>query len=187
MSSATVFTVGDLMKLHRGFVQRGEYRRLGRIVTIVLGEVPKDVTLRISKEEILREGRRLDWLGTGPLLGIGPGDVDLLVLSQMPPLPRKPDASFLAPVLTQAEIESGKRPQRAPLVDQLPEDRGARRMKGTNILLFEPVYQVLYRPIGTNVFGCVNAVSDAASATVPTFVWDFDAAAGYFYGGQWRV
>lgn len=192
MGSATAFGVEDLMKLHRGFIGRGEVKKLGRIVKIVLGEVPQGVTLNLSREEIETEGRTLDWFDEGPLLGLSPGDVDLLVCSPVTPLPRKPKAGFVAPIATQQEIEravasSGKwvKPQ-APFEDQIPEDRGARKIKGTNILLFEPVHQVLYRPIGVNVFGCVEAYSDPGSGTVLTFVWDFDGGAGYFYGGRFR-
>jgi hypothetical protein len=191
--SATAFGIEQLMELHRGFVQRGEGKRLGRLVKIVLGEVPRDVTLNLSREEILREGRTLDWFDQGPLIGLSPGDVDLLVMSPVTPLPDKPDAAFVAPVATQEQInkaiaESGKwNPDRAPLVKQVPEDRGARRITGTNIIFFEPVYQVLFRPIGVNVFGCVQALDDPASSTKMTFVWDFDTGNGYFYGGRFLV
>lgn len=193
MSSATTFGVGDLMQLHRGFIQRGEGRRLGRMIKIVLGEVPREVPLNLSNEEIQREGRTLDWFDQGPLIGLSPSDVDLLVTSPMSPLPSKPDPAFHAPAVTQAEIDrsfatTGKwTPAKAPLVAQLPEDRGARRIKGTNVLLFEPVHQVLFRPIGVSVFGCVQMLSDPASSTVPTFVWDFDEGHGYFYGGRFIV
>lgn len=193
MSSATTFGVEDLMKLHRGFVQRGEGKRLGRMVKIVLGEIPRDVTLNLSQEEILREGRTLDWFDQGPMLGLSPADVDLLVTSPMNPLPHKPDPAFRASAVSQQEIEKaieatgGWRPEKAPLVAQLPEDRGARRIKGTNILLFEPVHQVLFRPIGINVFGCVQALPDPGLRTVMTFVWNFDEGQGYFYGGRFIV
>jgi hypothetical protein len=193
MSSATAFGVEDLMKLHRGFIQRGEGKRLGRLVKIVLGEVPKDVPLKLSAAEITREGRTLDWFDQGPILGLSPGDVDLLVTTPMMPLPPKPDPSFVAPFASQAEIELAVRntgrwtPQQAPLLAQLPEDRGARRIKGSNILLFEPVHQVLFRPIGLNVFGCVEALPDPSSTTVMTFVWNFDEGQGYFYGGRFLV
>lgn len=193
MGSATVFGVMDLIKLHRGFVQRGEGRRLGRLVKIVLGEIPTGVTLNISEAELLREGRTLDWFDQGPLIGLSPGDVDLLVTTPLTPLPDKPDGSFVAPTVTQEDIDksiaaSGKwKPPQAPLVRQIPEDRGARRIKGSNIIIFEPVHQVLFRPIGVNVFGCVQALEDAASATKMTFVWDFDSGNGYFYGGRFLV
>lgn len=193
MSSATTFGVEDLMKLHRGFVQRGEGKRLGRMIKIVLGEIPRDVPLNLSKEEITREGRTLDWFDQGPLLGLSPADVDLLVVSPMNPLPDKPDPKYIAPVVSEEDIKksfdtTGKwAPPKAPLVRQLPEDRGARRIKGTNILLFEPVHQVLFRPIGVNVFGCVQALPDPASSTVFTFVWNFDEGQGYFYGGRFLV
>jgi len=181
------------MKLHRGFVQRGEGKRLGRMIKIVLGEVPRGVPLNLSEEEITREGRTLDWFDQGPLLGLSPADVDLLVVSPMNPLPPKPDPAFRASAVSQEDIEkaiaeSGKwAPAKAPLVPQLPEDRGARRIKGTNILLFEPVHQVLFRPIGVNVFGCVAALPDPGSSTVLTFVWNFDEGQGYFYGGRFLV
>jgi len=193
MGSATVFSVEDLMKLHREFVERGAGRRLGKMIKIVLGEVPRDVPLRLSKKEILTEGRTLDWFGQGPLLGLSPGDVDLLVYSSLAPLPDKPEPGWTPPEVSQRTIEravarDGKwTPLRAPLVKQLPEDRGARRIKGTNVLLFEPVHQVLFRPEGINVFGCVGATTDESSGTVPTFVWNFDEGRGYFYGGRFRV
>lgn len=193
MGGATVFGVEDLMKLHRGFIQRGEGRHLGRLVKIVLGEVPSGVPLNLSRDEIALEGRTLDWFDQGPLIGLSPGDVDLLVRSPMFPLPKKPKPGFIAPSATQEEIEKsiaatgGWQPTRAPLVDQIPEDRGARRIKGSNILVFEPVYQVLFRPIGVNVFGCVQAHDDPGSASKMTFLWDFDEGSGYFYGGRFSV
>jgi len=193
MSSATTFGLEDLMELHRGFVRRGEGKRLGRMIKIVLGEIPRDVPLNLSPVEIRREGRTLDWFDQGPLLGLSPGDVDLLVVSPMSPLPDKPDPAYIAPVASEEDIkksfeETGKwTPPKAPLVPQLPEDRGARRVKGSNILLFEPVHQVLFRPIGVNVFGCVAALPDQASSTVLTFVWNFDEGQGYFYGGRFIV
>jgi hypothetical protein len=193
MGSATAFGVEDLMKLHAGFVQRGQFRRIGRLVKIVFGEIPAGVDLRISRDEILREGRTLDWFDQGPLLGLSQGDIDLLVTTPLVPLPDKPDSSFKESAATQQEIEraiatTGKwRPAQAPLVKQIPEDRGARRIKGSNILVFEPVYQVLFRPIGINVFGCVQAFEDPGSATKMTFLWDFDKASGFFYGGRFLV
>src|ERR1700758_1410752 len=134
--SATVFTVTDLRKLHRGFIQRGEGRRLGRLVKIVLGEVPAGVTLGISNRELTIEGRTLDWFDQGPVIGLSPGDVDLLILTPLTPLPDKPDSSWTGSSATQEEIEkamaaTGKwKPAQAPLVTQIPEDRGARRIKG---------------------------------------------------------
>ena len=191
--SATMFSVEELMKLHRGFIDRAQFRRLGRMIAIVLGPVPKDVPLQLAPEEIAREGRRLDWFGQGPLLALSPADVDLLVVSPVYPLPDKPDPTWKAPISSQQEIDRavsqfGKwtRPS-APFVKQLPEHRGARRIVGTNILLFEPVHQVLFRPEGVNVFGCIEAMTDPGSATVMTFVWNFDDGRGYFYGGRFRV
>jgi|SRR5579864_288770 len=193
MGSATTFSFEELVKLHRGFVQRGQVKRIGRMIKIVLGEIPADVTLRISAKEIAKEGRTLDWFDQGPVLALSPGDVDLLVASPVVPLPDKPDPEWTAPLTTQEEIEksvaeSGRwTPPRPPLVKQLPEDRGARRVKGSNILLFEPVYQVLFRPEGINVFGCVQALTDDASGTVMSFAWNFDEGCGYFYGGRFIV
>jgi hypothetical protein len=193
MSSATAFSFEELVKLHRGMVQRGQGKRIGRMIKIVLGEIPQGVTLKISPTEIAREGRTLDWFERGPLLALSPGDVDLLVASPVLPLPDKPDPAWTAPLVEQAEIEKAVAasghwtPPRAPLVKQLPEDRGARKIKGANILLFEPVYQVLFRPEGINVFGCVQAMTDDASGTVMTFAWNFDEGAGYFYGGRFIV
>jgi hypothetical protein len=192
MGSATVFGVEELMKLHRDFVSRGQYRRLGKMIKIVLGEVPKGVPMNLSREEILTEGRTLDWFEHGPLIALSPSDIDLLVVSPLPALPKKAQPGWIRPQATQAEIDRAMReqgkwtPAQAPLVTQLPEDRGARRMKGTNILLFEPVHQVLFRPEGTNIFGCVEAVGES-NATVMTFVWNFEDGSGYFYGGRFLV
>jgi len=189
VSSATTFGVEDLMKLHRGFVQRGEGKRLGRLIKIVLGDVPAGVPLNISPKELSREGRTLDWFDQGPIVSLSPGDIDLLVTTPVLPLPDKPDPDFVAPVSTQEEIEAATewRAPKAPLVRQIPEDRGARRMRGTNTLLFEPVYQVLFRLIGVSGFGWIQAIADPASPTVLTFVWDFDRSEGFFYGGRFTV
>ncbi len=193
MGSATVFGVEELMKLHRGFVQRGEGKRLGRMVKIVLGEVPRDVPLNLLPEEIAAEGRTLDWFDQGPLIGLSPADVDLLVTTPIVPLPDKPKPGFHSPAVSQQDIDraiatTGKwSPAKAPLVRQVPEDRGARRIKNSNILVFEPVHQVLFRPIGINVFGCVQAFEDPGSTTKMTFLWDFDNGNGYFYGGRFVV
>lgn len=191
--AATVFSFEEALKLHRGFVERMQYRRLGKMIKIVLGEVPSGVPLNLSPEEIAREGRTLDWFDEGPLLGLSPGDVDLLLLSPVFPLPDKPDPTWKAPLTTQEEIEkavtSGGKwaPPKAPLVKQLPEARGARKVKGANILLFEPVHQILFRPEGVNVFGEIAAMPDPGSATLLTFAWNFDDGRGYFYGGRFRI
>src|SRR5579864_2086538 len=97
MGSATTFSFEELVKLHRGFVQRGQVKRIGRMIKIVLGEIPADVTLRISAKEIAKEGRTLDWFDQGPVLALSPGDVDLLVASPVVPLPDKPDPEWTAP------------------------------------------------------------------------------------------
>lgn len=192
MGSATVFGVEELMKLHREFIARGQFRRLGKMIKIVLGEVPVDVPLNLTRAEILTEGRTLDWFERGPLIGLSPADVDLLVVSPLPSLPDKSQPGWVQPQATQEEIDHAIATQgtwtaaRAPLVKQLPEDRGARKMKGANILLFEPVHQVLFRPEGTNVFGSIRAVGES-NATVMTFVWNFDDGNGYFYGGRFLV
>jgi len=191
MGSATVFSFEELVKLHDEFVRGARFRRLGRLIKLVLGEVPAGVALNLCAEEITREGRTLDWFDAGPAIGMSPGDVDLLALSPVPPLPDKPHPAWKPTEISEAEIKlaidaTGKwTPPRAPLVRQLPEDRGARRVRGTNILLFEPVHQALFRPEGTNVFGCVTGLT--YGETVPTFAWDFDNGHGYFYGGRWLV
>lgn len=191
--SATVFSFEEALKLHDGFVGRMQYRRLGRMIKIVLGEVPSDVPLRLSPEEIAKEGRTLDWFDEGPLLGLSPGDVDLLLLSPVYPLPDKADPAWKAPLVPQEEIELAVatdgvwRPPQPPRVNQIPEDRGARKVRGANILLFEPVHQILFRPEGVNVFGEIAAIPDPGSATLLTFAWNFDDGRGYFYGGRFRV
>lgn len=192
MGSATTFGVEELMKLHRDFIARGQFRRLGKMIKIVLGEVPRDVPMNLSQAEILTEGRTLDWFEQGPLIALSPSDVDLLVVSPVPALPDKVEPGWIRPTATQEEIDRSIaekgiwKPAPAPLVRQIPENRGARRIRGTNILLFEPVYQVLFRPEGTNVFGAVQAVGES-NGTVMTFVWNFDDANGYFYGGRFVV
>ena len=191
MGSATVFSFDDLVKLHDEFLSKARFHRLGRLIKLVLGEVPSGVPLNLHPIEIAREGRTLDWFDVGPAIGMSPGDVDLLTLSPVPPLPDKPDPAWKPEEVSEKAIKeaidaTGKwAPPRAPLVKQLPEDRGARRIRGSNILLFEPVHQALFRPEGTNVFGCVTGYS--FGDTVPTFAWNFDTGRGYFYGGRWIV
>lgn len=191
MGSATVFSFEELVKLHDEFLRKAQFRRLGRLIKLVLGEVPTGVPLNLHPIEIAREGRTLDWFDSGPAIGMSPGDIDLLTLSPVPPLPDKPDPAWIAPEIDEHTIkavidEHGKwSPPRAPLVKQLPEDRGARRIRGSDILLFEPVHQALFRPEGTNVFGCVSGFS--FGQTVPTFAWNFYTGRGYFYGGRWSV
>jgi hypothetical protein len=191
--SSTVFGVTDLIDLHRGFIRRGEGRKLGRMVKIVLAELPKDVALGISDVERLTEGRTLDWFERGPLLSLSPGDVDILVTTQIPPLPKKPQPGWKAELVPQAKIEelvrtTGKfTPPQAPLVDQRPEDRGCTRIKGTNLLCFEPVHEILYRPIFVQTWGAIRAVSDSSSGTKMAFLWDFATGEGFFYGGRFVI
>jgi hypothetical protein len=191
--AATHFSLDQIIKLHRGFVTRGEYRRLGRLEKIVLAELPKDVQHNLSPGELAREGRSLDWMGTGPALALSPGDVDLLVVSPVGELPEKPDPDFQAPIATQQEIERaiaehGKwSPAKAPMRKQKPEDRGATRIKGTNILVFEPVHDVLFRVHGIVTWGQVSGFFDQASKTHLAFLWDFENSIGLFYGGRFQI
>jgi hypothetical protein len=192
MSSATTFTLVDLIKLHRGFVGRGEYQRIGRLVKIVLAELPKGVDIGIPAIEIEKEGRTLDWFEKGPMLGLSPGGVDLLITSPIPELPKKPKPGFVPPMATQEEIERQVRetgkftPATAPLVDQRPEDRGCTRVKGTTLLSFEPVHEVLFRAIGPiPTWG--HAIGQTVGETKPAFLWDYVSNEGFFYGGSFRL
>lgn len=188
MSSATVFGLADVLKLHRGFIGRGEYKRLGRLVKIVLAEIPQGVTLGISDEERLQEGRTLDWFEKGPMIGFSQGDVDLLVTSPVPPLPKKPKPGWKPEELTQEQIEEQVRTTGkytgpvAPLVDQKPEDRGCTRVRGTTLLSFEPVHEVLYHPVGVAVWG--SLIAQTVGETKPAFLWDYATNEGFFYGGR---
>src|ERR1700747_183863 len=105
MGSATVFGVEELMKLHRDFVSRGQYRRLGKMIKIVLGEVPKGVPMNLSREEILSEGRTLDWFEHGPVIALSPSDIDLLVVSPLPALPKKTQTGWIRPQAGEAEVD----------------------------------------------------------------------------------
>jgi len=183
-----------LIELHRGFRNRGEGRRLGRLVKIVLAELPKDVMLGISDVERLTEGRTLDWFGRGPLLALSPGDVDLLVASQIETLPTKPQPGWKAETVPQEKIEeivrtTGKwSPPQAPLVEQRPEDRGCTRVKGTTMLCFEPVHEILYRPFSVvPTWGSILATTDQGSGTKMAFLWDVRTGEGFFYGGRFSV
>ena len=192
--SATAFRLDELIELHRGFRNRGEGRRLGRLVKIVLAELPKGVELGITEAERLSEGRTLDWFDRGPLLALSPADIDLLVISQIEPLPKKPKPGWKPEQKTQEQIEAevhatGKfTPSQAPLVEQRPEDRGCTRIKGTSMICFEPVHELLYRPVGPiPTWGSVLAKTDQANGTHMAFVWDIRMGEGFFYGGRFQV
>ncbi len=191
--SATTFSLVELLDVHRGFIRRGEGRRLGRLVKIVLAELPKDVQLGISDKERLTEGRTLDWFNQGPLLALSPGDIDLLVTSPVVPLPKKPQPGWMPAAKTQEEIEreikaTGKfTPPQAPMIEQRPEDRGCTRIKGTTMLCFEPVHEVLYRPVVVQTWGSVHALTDQGSGTKMAFLWDVKTGEGFFYGGRFQV
>jgi hypothetical protein len=191
--SATAFRLDELIELHRGFIKRGEGRRLGRLVKIVLAELPKGVTLGISDAERLQEGRTLDWFNRGPLLALSPGDIDVLVTSQVEPLPKKPQPGYKPETKTQQQIEAEIRatgkftPPQAPLVEQRPEDRGCTRIKGTTMLCFEPVHEILYRPSVVQTWGSILATTDQATGTHMAFVWDIRMGEGFFYGGRFQV
>lgn len=191
--SASTFSLVELIDVHRGFTRRGEGRRLGRLVKIVLAELPKDVQLAISDKERLTEGRTLDWFNQGPILALSPGDIDLLVTSQVEPLPKKPRPGWIPTTKTQEEIEreikaTGKFiPPQAPMIEQRPEDRGCTRIKGTSMLCFEPVHEILYRPDAVQTWGSVRAVTDQGSGTKMAFLWDVKTGEGFFYGGRFQV
>jgi hypothetical protein len=191
--SASAFSLVELLDVHRGFIRRGEGRRLGRLVKIVLAELPKNLALGISDKERLTEGRTLDWFNQGPLLALSPGDIDLLVTSQLVPLPKKPQPGWIPQNKTQEEIEgeikaTGKfTPAQAPMIEQRPEDRGCTRIKGTSMLCFEPVHEILYRPVAIQTWGSVRAVTDQGSGTKMAFLWDVATGEGFFYGGRFQI
>lgn len=192
--SSGVFQLSELLEIHRGFTRRGEGRRLGRMVKIVLAELPKDVQLAISDKERLTEGRTLDWFARGPLIALSPGDVDLLVTTPLEALPKKPQPGWIPQQKTQEQIEreikaTGKfTPPQAPMVEQRPEDRGCTRIKGTTMLCFEPVHEILYRPNTLMpTWGTIRAVTDQGSGTKMAFLWDVATGEGFFYGGRFIV
>ncbi len=179
--------VGDVIQLRRDRVRRGEYRPLGRMITVVI-EAARGA--QVPQAEAAVFGVRLDWGTAGPPLGISYDSVDLLVLAAVPPLPDIPDPGWQRPGLPDDATPKQVARWRAlqpPMIQQRLADRASARVRGSNFLVFHPVAQILFKPEGVPLFSVISGMTDETSGTKLALLIDPMTGEAHFYGGRFRI
>lgn len=154
-----------MVEIQRGIVRRREYRPLGRLEKITLGEnaVPhveermlrKDYRGLSEHTEYLRTHMEvsLDWQNKGPMLGMAANSDDILICSPTIHPPDIPDPTWQQPRDGQGRIiPAGMKdgfpvPQLPPRIEQRLRDRcygQARGKNGEQWLIFQPLSQALF-------------------------------------------
>ena len=174
--TTTTFSVEDRLTVQRDCVRQGKYMPLGRLVCVVLEAArdantpPRDITKVY--------GVRMDWLSTGPLIGVSLDFHDLLIATPLPPLPKIPNPAW---------VPSGNGGAKTPYIEQRWEDFASGRLRGTNFLLFQPVAQILYRPANIPAFRIIKAETDLADGTKLALLVDPVNGQAHFYGGRFSI
>ncbi len=179
--------VADVIQVRRDRVRMGQYRPLGRLITVVL-EAARDAQIPHAEAGVL--GVRLDWGTIGPPLGISYDGVDLLVVAVVPPLPDIPDPYWqpaALPDVPSVEQVAAWRAQRPPMIPQRLMDRASARVRGSNFLVFQPVAQVLFKPEGVPLFSVITGYTDDFSGTKLALLIDPMTGEAHFYGGRFRI
>lgn len=171
MPTAQAFSIDDVLKIQRDRVRRGEFRPLGTAQIIVI-EAAKGAM--VPQREAQTAGVRLDFMGKGPLLGLSYDQKDLLICSPIFRLPDIPDPAWVPK-------KAGKK---APMIAQKLVDRASGILTGSTFLVFQPVWQIMYRAVGFSAFKLVECATDEADGTKVALLIDPASGEAHFYGGR---
>jgi hypothetical protein len=138
-----------MVEIQRGMVRRREFRPLGRLEKITLGEnaVPHaDTSNPLWKSRVQEVS--LDWQNKGPLIGVANNSDDILICSPMIHPPDLPDPTWTQPRdsagrIIPAGMQDGfPVPQVPPRIPQRLRDRCYGQRDGW--LIFQPLSQALF-------------------------------------------
>lgn len=153
-----------LIDFQRGQIRRREYRPLGKLEKIMLGDGA--VPHADENSELARLKRHLavslDWMNTGPQIGLSRDEQDILVTTGMLHPPDLPDPEWKQPP-GPASIENGiPIPHLPPRIPQRLRDRmyAKTEIDGRVWLVFQPVTQILFIRHDRKGLGIVNYSAD---------------------------
>lgn len=187
----TKLALHDVLKIQRERLRAGEgagYRMIGRVVWLGL-------ELQLDHEPTPVErlvGGRLDWQNSGPMLAMSLDQQDLLFPDGMAKLPQIPDPTWTPPELkrfddgsTEADRRDWVAPQ-PPLLHQSWQERAVGRFmaSGETWLVFQPVTQICYRPLGIPTYGFVTCQPSAWTNTTMALIVNENTMQAHLYGGR---
>lgn len=182
--AATSMTPADILRYQDEARRTMKFQHIGRVKCVVLeaqlgANTPTpDVTAKM--------GVRMDWMGEGPQLGKADGGM-LMFTGGVPPLPAMPDPNWV-PSKPPEFGEGGKIVYDTPALLPQPYEQFAKgKLKGTNLLVFEPVMQILVHPEGVENYWIIGGEADPGTGTHMAMLIDPETRAGYFYGGLWDI
>jgi len=189
----------DEIKFMQDLIRTGRYLPLGRMQKIAIApsadwqppagdpQIAKYGRLIDLRERVLPIAQSLDHsavLVTAPLLDRG-GYVSL---------PDVPDPNWKKPLYTREEVtgEVARDPakENAPMIPQRLEDRACGRVRGTDLLVFQPVISATFQPelekrlVPT---AWLLKFKRAPDGTEPALLVDVKTGWCYFYGGLFDI
>lgn len=192
------FILADRLALQQKRGNAGEYRRIGRLTTVVLerqlstkgmSQHTKPIAgLADSMQPFSRwqanawAQMTLDWLSykNAPMLAISHDRNDLLLPFALPPLPDIPDPLGISK-------DSGP-------VKRIPQDLESRAYgwlkarTGQRFLVFQPITELcVFVGEAGGGFGRIRCVTDPADGTHCALLIDPDSQRGYFVGGSFQA
>lgn len=182
--AATTMTPADILKFQDDARRTKKFRALGQVKCVVL-EAQLGANTP-TPDATAKMGVRMDWMNEGPHLAESEGGL-LMFSSSVPPLPAMPDPNW-KPSKPPEFGPNGKIIYDTPTLLPQPYEQFAKgKLKGTNLLVFEPVMQILVHPEGIETYWIVNCEADPGTGTHMALLIDQETRAGYFYGGLWNV
>ena len=125
--------------MQREFKRTGNYLPLGRIMTCIFERLEGE---KCPPPDTDIWGRSLEYDRSGPLLALSPDRFHLLVIGAFPlQLPDVPDPKN----------------QTGPRIPQRYADRSDKHLRGTDFVIFEPLFQLLADPVGVELPGTASA------------------------------
>jgi hypothetical protein len=178
MAPADILAYQDECRRTKKFKSMGEVKCIVLEAQLNANTPTPDVTAKM--------GVRMDWMNRGPHIAQTDGGM-LMFESAVPPLPGMPDPNW-KPTKAPYFGEDGKIVYDKPdLLPQPYEQFAKGKLKGTNLLAFEPVMQILVHPEGFETYWIIECEADQGTGTHMALLIDPATGAGYFYGGNWRI
>lgn len=179
----------ELIEFRRGQIRRKEYRPLGRLLKLFFerNDLERAIDSTPAEQRALLQMVSLDWLNSGPLVGVSNDSQDLLVCTAALHPPSLPDPNW-TPAATAVTYKDGLPIfQEPPRVEQCLRDRTnciTRGRDGEKWIVIQPVTQLLL-----NVPGGLGQVKFRADFTGRhcTFLFDPRREEAHILFGRWDI
>lgn len=182
--AATSMSPADILHYQDECLRTKKFQHIGQVKCVVL-EAQLGANTP-APDATAKMGVRMDWMGNGPHVAQAEGGM-LMFSSSVPPLPPMADPNW-KPSKPPEFGEGGKIIYDQPTLLPQPYEQFAKgKLKGTNLLVFEPVMQILVHPEGMETYWIIGCEADRGTGTHMAMLIDPDKRAGYFYGGIWQI